>query len=178
MRDALAAASERHVEVGAALPAFLHLPMVADSEAKTARRVEDLLELLELTAFRDKFVSELSTGVRRIVELAAQMAARPKVLLLDEPSSGIAQRETEALVPALRRIQAELGCAVLLIEHDMGVLRRLAGRVLALDTGEVIAEGTPDQVLAHPAVLASYLGVETVDELDAATGPPSPSPAR
>ena len=88
------------------------------------------------------------------------MASGPKVLLLDEPSSGIAQRETEALVPALRRVQAELQCAVLLIEHDMGVVRRLADRVLALDTGEIIAEGTAAEVLAHPAVLASYLGVE------------------
>jgi branched-chain amino acid transport system ATP-binding protein len=98
------------------------------------------------------------------------MASGPKVLLLDEPSSGIAQRETEALVPALRRIQRELDCAVLLIEHDMGVLRRLADRVIALDTGEVVAEGTADEVLAHPKVLASYLGVEdvaAVEEIEA-----------
>jgi branched-chain amino acid transport system ATP-binding protein len=160
VHDALAAAYERHIDVGAPLPAFLHLPIVRDSEAKVDRRVEELLALLELGAYRDKFVSELSTGVRRIVELAAQMASGPKVLLLDEPSSGIAQRETEALVPALRRVQAELQCAVLLIEHDMGVVRRLADRVLALDTGEIIAEGTAAEVLAHPAVLASYLGVE------------------
>ena len=165
VRDALATAFERHLAVRAPLPAFLHLPLVADAEAKVDKRVEELLELLELGAYRDKFVSELSTGVRRIVELAAQMAAGPKVLLLDEPSSGIAQRETEALVPALRRIQRELDCAVLLIEHDMGVLRRLADRVIALDTGEVVAEGTADEVLAHPKVLASYLGVEDVADV-------------
>ena len=159
VRDALATAFERHVSVRAPLPAFLHLPLVRDAEEKVDRRVEELLELLELGSYRDKFVSELSTGVRRIVELAAQMASGPKVLLLDEPSSGIAQRETEALVPALRRIQRELDCAVLLIEHDMGVLRRLADRVVALDTGEVVTEGTADEVLAHPKVLASYLGV-------------------
>ncbi len=142
--------------------------MVADTERKVDRRVEELIELLELGAFRDKFVSELSTGVRRIVELAAQMAAGPSVLLLDEPSSGIAQAETEALVPALRRIQRELDCSVLLIEHDMGVLRRLADRVVALDTGEVVATGTPEEVLAHPRVLASYLGIteDAVDVLD------------
>ncbi len=167
VRDALATAFERHVDVKAPLPAFLHLPMVRDTEAKVDARVEELLALLELGAFRDKFVSELSTGVRRIVELAAQMASGPKVLLLDEPSSGIAQRETEALVPALRRIQGELGCAILLIEHDMGVLRRLADRVVALDTGEVVAEGTADEVLAHPRVLASYLGVSDPESLGA-----------
>ena len=162
VRDALATAFERHVAVRAPLPAFLHLPLVRDAEAKVDRRVEELLELLELGSYRDKFVSELSTGVRRIVELAAQMASGPKVLLLDEPSSGIAQRETEALVPALRRIQRELDCAVLLIEHDMGVLRRLADRVIALDTGEIVAKGTADEVLSHPKVLASYLGVEDI----------------
>ena len=166
VRDALATAFERHVDVGAPLPAFFHLPMVADTEKKVDKRVEELIELLELGAFRDKFVSELSTGVRRIVELAAQMAAGPSVLLLDEPTSGIAQRETEALVPALRRIQRELNCSLLLIEHDMGVLRRLADRVVALDTGRVVAVGTADEVLAHPKVLASYLGV-TEDEVEA-----------
>jgi ABC-type branched-subunit amino acid transport system ATPase component/sugar phosphate permease len=168
VRDALATAFERHVDVGAPLPAFFHLPMVADTEKKVDKRVEELLELLELGAFRDKFVSELSTGVRRIVELAAQMAAGPSVLLLDEPTSGIAQRETEAFVPALRRIQRELNCSLLLIEHDMGVLRRLADRVVALDTGQVVAVGTADEVLAHPKVLASYLGVseDQVDEVE------------
>jgi branched-chain amino acid transport system ATP-binding protein len=178
VRDALATAFERHVDVRAPIPAFFHLPMVRDTEEKVDHRVEELIELLELGAFRDKFVSELSTGVRRIVELAAQMAAGPKVLLLDEPSSGIAQAETEALVPALRRIQAELGCAVLLIEHDMGVLRRLADRVVALDTGRVVAVGTADEVLAHPAVLASYLGVPDPEELEAALEEELPTPRR
>ncbi len=168
VRDALATAFERHVDVSAPIPAFLHLPMVRDTEDKVDERVEELIELLELGNFRDKFVSELSTGVRRIVELAAQMAAAPKVLLLDEPTSGIAQRETEALVPVLRRIQRELGCALLLIEHDMGVLRQLADRVVALDTGKVVAEGTADEVLAHPRVLESYLGVSEADVLEAA----------
>jgi branched-chain amino acid transport system ATP-binding protein len=106
------------------------------------------------------------------------MASGPKVLLLDEPSSGIAQAETEALVPALRQIQAELGCAVLLIEHDMGVLRRLADRVVALDTGRVVAVGTADEVLAHPAVLASYLGVPDPEELEAALEEELPTPRR
>ncbi|HVM52164.1 MAG TPA: MFS transporter [Acidimicrobiales bacterium] len=156
--EALATALERHVEVRAALPAFFRLPVVADSEAAVTARVEELLAMFELAAFRDKFVSELSTGVRRIVEFAVQLASGPSVLLLDEPSSGIAQRETDALVPALRRVQDELGCAILLIEHDMSVVRRLADRVIALDAGRVVAEGTADEVLSDPRVMESYLG--------------------
>jgi ABC-type branched-subunit amino acid transport system ATPase component/MFS family permease len=156
--EALATSLERHIEVRAALPAFFHLPVVADSEAAVRKRVEELLELFELGAFRDKFISELSTGVRRIVEFAVQLGARPKVLLLDEPSSGIAQRETDALVPALRRVQDELECSILLIEHDMALIRKLSDRVLALDAGRVVAEGTADEVLSDPRVMESYLG--------------------
>jgi branched-chain amino acid transport system ATP-binding protein len=156
--EALATSLERHVEVKAPLPAFFHLPLVRDSEDKVAARVEELLSMFELGAFRDKFISELSTGVRRIVEFAVQLGAGPKVLLLDEPSSGIAQRETEALVPALRRMQEELSCSILLIEHDMSVVRRLADRVIALDAGRVVAEGTADEVLSDPRVMESYLG--------------------
>jgi branched-chain amino acid transport system ATP-binding protein len=170
VREALATALERHVEVRAALPAFLHLPVVADSEAAVQARVEELLAMFELGAFRDKFVSELSTGVRRIVEFAVQLAAGPKVLLLDEPSSGIAQRETEALVPALRRVQDELDCSILLIEHDMSLIRRLADRVIALDAGRVVTEGTPDEVLEDPRVMESYLGTSAPLEVERTAG--------
>jgi branched-chain amino acid transport system ATP-binding protein len=86
------------------------------------------------------------------------IAHRPKVLLLDEPSSGIAQRETEALAPLLLRIQQETGCSLLVIEHDMPLLTGLADRIVALELGRVITEGTPDEVISHPQVLASYLG--------------------
>jgi ABC-type branched-subunit amino acid transport system ATPase component len=156
--EALATALEQHVDVKSPLPAFFHLPVVIDSEEQVHQRVEELIALLDLGAFRDKFVSELSTGVRRIVEFAVQLAVEPSVLLLDEPSSGIAQRETDALVPALRRVQTELGCAILLVEHDMSVVRRLADRIVALDAGRVIASGSVDEVLDHPLVVESYLG--------------------
>ncbi len=158
VREAVATACEAEVEVRAVLPAVLHLPVVADSEAKVRRRAEDILGLLRLDHYGDKFVSELSTGVRRMVDLAIQLATRPRVLLLDEPSSGIAQRETEALGPILRDIRDHLDCSILVIEHDMPLVTGLADRLVALDTGRVITEGAPAAVLAHPEVVESYLG--------------------
>ena len=97
-----------------------------------------LLELLELGAYRDKFVKELSTGLRRIVDLACVLATEPKVLLLDEPSSGIAQAEAEGLAPLLRRIRYETGCSILIIEHDMPLISAVSDELLALDRGAVV----------------------------------------
>jgi branched-chain amino acid transport system ATP-binding protein len=140
------------------LSAALHLPTVFDSEEKVHRRVEELLELMGLDAFRTKFIHELSTGSRRIVDLACVVAHRPTVVLLDEPSSGIAQKETEALGPLLRRIREGLGAALVVIEHDMPLVTTLSDRMIAMDQGRVIAEGSPSEILVHPEVVASYLG--------------------
>src|SRR5262249_15291586 len=115
-------------------------------------------ELLGITDFRDKLVRELSTGSRRIVDLACVVAHGPSVLLLDEPSSGIAQREAEALGPLLLRIREQTGATLLVIEHDVPLLLGIADRVIALDLGEIIAEGAPDAVVNDPAVVQSYLG--------------------
>ncbi len=114
--------------------------------------------MMNLGAFRDKFVRELSTGSRRIVDLAMCIAHDPKVLLLDEPSSGIAQKETEALGPLLRTIQEETGCALLVIEHDMPLITGLSDRMIALELGAPIVEGTPTEVTTDPRVVSSYLG--------------------
>jgi ABC-type branched-subunit amino acid transport system ATPase component len=111
-----------------------------------------------LGAFRDKFVAELSTGSRRIVDLAMSIAHDPAVLLLDEPSSGIAQRETEALGPLLKRIQAETGCAMIVIEHDMPLITSLSDSIVALDLGAVLTQGPPARVLADERVVTAYLG--------------------
>ena len=156
--EAIAMGCEPQVAVRAALPAFLRLPVVEDSEADVEARVGELLDLLGLGDYREAFVGDLSTGTRRVVDVAVQLASRPFVLMLDEPSSGIAQRETEALGPLLLSVQAELDCSLLVIEHDMTLLSGLADRLVALDAGEVIAVGTPHDVLAHPAVVESYLG--------------------
>jgi ABC-type branched-subunit amino acid transport system ATPase component len=149
---------ERHIEVRDHLSSLLYLPAMQDSEADVAFTVNELIDLLNLHAFRDKFVSELSTGSRRIVDLAMSIAHDPSVLILDEPSSGIAQRETEALGPLLLSIKAETGCSMLVIEHDMPLITSISDEILALDLGAVVTRGTPDEVLNDPHVIESYLG--------------------
>ena len=156
----IAVALERHLEVRDPVAAALGLPSVGETEVEAAWKVKDLIELLGLEAFRNKFVAELSTGSRRIVDLAMSLAHRPSVLLLDEPSSGIAQRETEALGPLLLRIQREVGCSLLVIEHDMPLITSISDTMLALELGRVLTSGTPAQVVRDPSVVASYLGTD------------------
>lgn len=151
---------ERHLDTRDPIAAALLLPAVTDLESEIAWEVHELIELLGLGAFRNKFVSELSTGSRRIVDLAMAIAHRPDVLILDEPSSGIAQRETEALGPLLLRIKQEVGCALLVIEHDMPLITSISDTMVALELGQVIATGTPHEVVNHPQVVASYLGAD------------------
>ena len=140
--------------------AALHLPAAYESELAATERVDELIELMGLGAFREKLVSELSTGSRRIVDLACILAQDPSVLLLDEPSSGVAQRETEALAPLLLRVRDHTGCSLLVIEHDMPLLvvdLRRDGRARA---GRRHRPGTPTEVLEHPRVIESYLGTD------------------
>ncbi len=158
VEQTIAVSLERWVEVRDPIMAALHLPAVFDAEEKVRERVDELIDLLGLDAFRSKFVHELSTGSRRIVDLACLVAHRPTVILLDEPSSGIAQRETEALGPVLARIREELGASLVVIEHDMPLVTSIADRLLALDQGRVVTDGPPTEVLHHPEVVASYLG--------------------
>jgi branched-chain amino acid transport system ATP-binding protein len=158
VEQCIAVALDRWVAVKDPVQAALHLPAAFDAEQAVHRRVDELLDLLGLEAFRSKFVQELSTGSRRIVDLACLVAHRPTVILLDEPSSGIAQREAEALVPVLARIRDQLGASIVVIEHDMPLVTAVSDRLVALDQGRVVAEGGPADVLAHPAVVAAYLG--------------------
>jgi ABC-type branched-subunit amino acid transport system ATPase component/predicted MFS family arabinose efflux permease len=160
VHEAIAVALEQHVEVRDPVAATLHLPSVHDSEEHVRARVDELIDLLALDAYRDKFVRELSTGTRRVVDLACVLAQGPRVLLLDEPSSGIAQREAEALAPMLRRVRDELGASLLVIEHDLPLLGSISDRMIALDLGRVVAEGAPSEVVEHPDVVASYLGTD------------------
>jgi branched-chain amino acid transport system ATP-binding protein len=149
---------ERHLTERDHLAALLNLPAVQEQEEDVAFTVDDLIELMGLGAFRDKFVAELSTGTRRIVDLAMAIAHDPAVLLLDEPSSGVAQRETEALGPLLKLIQQEAGCSLLIIEHDMPLITSVSDRIIALELGAVLVEGPPQQVISDPLVISSYLG--------------------
>ena len=143
----------------------LWAPSVRRSETKIRQEVDDLLELLGLQANGETFVGELSTGMRRVVDVACVMAARPQVLLLDEPSSGLAQAETEALGPLLSRIVRETGCAMVVIEHDIPLVSRISDRLLAMHLGRVIAGGPPAEVLANAAVREAYLAAteETIN---------------
>ena len=125
-----------------------------------AERVDEVIGQLGLGAYAQRPIGELSTGTRRIVELACVLAQRPSLLLLDEPSGGVAQAETEALGPLLREVAADTGCTMVVIEHDMAMISSLCDRLVALELGAVIAEGKPAEVLSHPEVIASYLGAD------------------
>ena len=140
--------------------AALRLPASFESEIAANERVDELIALMGLSQFREKLVSELSTGSRRIVDLACVMAQQPRVLLLDEPSSGVAQRETEELGPVLRRVRDATGCSMIVIEHDMPLVSAISDELIALELGAVIAQGSPQDVLRHPRVIESYLGTD------------------
>lgn len=131
---------------------------VPGNERERRRRASDLLDLMGLGAYQGAQIRELSTGTRRITELACLIALSPSLLLLDEPSSGVAQRETEALGVLLRELNRELGLTMVVIEHDIPLIMGLADRVIAMDVGTVLADETPDAIQADPRVIASYLG--------------------
>ena len=151
-------ALERHLANRGPLAAALRLPASTDAEAAAALRVDKLVTALGRRAYCDTPCGELSTGTRRVVELACVLAQDPAVVLLDEPSAGLAQRETEALAGLLRTVRERAGCSMLVIEHDMALLSSLCERLVALELGAVIAEGPPAAVRHDPHVIASYLG--------------------
>jgi branched-chain amino acid transport system ATP-binding protein len=180
VEQTIAVALERHVATPDPLAAVLGSPATRMSERRVTERVEQLIELMGLDAFANKFVSELSTGTRRVVDLACTLAHEPKVILFDEPSSGIAQRETEALGPLLLDIRDKTGAALVVIEHDMPLVTTVSDRMIALELGRVIAEGTPADVVTHPQVVESYLGAsaEAINRSGAAALKPSGGKAR
>jgi ABC-type branched-subunit amino acid transport system ATPase component/ABC-type branched-subunit amino acid transport system permease subunit len=142
------------------VPSMLWLPPARRAErAKTAQAAE-LVGFLGLGRYADSFISSLSTGTRRIAELACLLALQPRVILLDEPTAGVAQRETEAFGPLLRRIAGELSATLVVIEHDMPLIMSISDRVYCLSAGQVIAEGDPAEVRSDPAVVAAYLGTD------------------
>lgn len=130
------------------------------TERQQAADAAELIDFLGLGRYADAYVAELSTGTRRIVELAALLALDARLLCLDEPTAGVAQRETEAFGPLIREIREELGASILIVEHDMPLILSISDRVYCLELGQVIAEGTPDEVRNDPAVIRSYLGTD------------------
>lgn len=121
-------------------------------------KVEEIIELLEIEHLRDALVGSLPHGVRKRVELGRALAMEPRVLLLDEPVAGMNQEETEDMVRYILDIHEQLGMTTVLVEHDMGVVMDISDRIAVLNFGELIAVGTPAEVSADDAVIASYLG--------------------
>jgi branched-chain amino acid transport system ATP-binding protein len=156
VRENISVFLERRAVKSAALAA-LWTPMERRAEERISARVDDLIDLLGLGAYAEKFVRELSTGTRRAVDMACVMAAEPKLLLLDEPSSGLAQAETEELGPVLARVAHDTGCGMLVIEHDLPLITSVSDRLVAMELGTVIAQGPTQQVVSDPRVLTSYL---------------------
>jgi ABC-type branched-subunit amino acid transport system ATPase component/ABC-type branched-subunit amino acid transport system permease subunit len=142
------------------IPALVGAPWVRTAERCSRQRALEIVEAFGLSPWADALTSELSTGMRRICDLAAQVATEPRLLLLDEPTAGVAQREAEAFGPLVRRIRDELDCSILVIEHDMPMLMGLCDRVYAMDAGTVIAVGSPQEIRENPSVIASYLGTD------------------
>ncbi len=138
----------------------LILPASTRRERKRASEATDLIDFLGLGRYADSYIADLSTGTRRIVELAGLLALGSRVLCLDEPTAGVAQRETEAFGPLMKEIRRELDAAMIIIEHDMPLIMSISDRVYCLELGTVIAVGEPDEVRNNPHVVASYLGTD------------------
>lgn len=142
------------------VPSMLGVPPSLELESRRKAEAAEFISFLGLGRYEDALISELSTGTRRIVELASLLAQDARLLLLDEPTAGVAQKEAEAFGPLIRRIQQELDATVLIIEHDMPLIMSISDRVYAMSAGRQIAEGTPEHVRKNPAVVAAYLGTD------------------
>jgi branched-chain amino acid transport system ATP-binding protein len=137
---------------------LLFLPSVRANEKIHRRRVEQVIEFLDLEPYRDKVISQLPYGVRKVIELARALCSEPKLILLDEPSSGLNVEETDDMSFWIRDMKSELGITVVMVEHDMTLVNRISDRVIALNYGRVLAMGTAAEVQHHPDVVAAYLG--------------------
>ncbi|QXC63063.1 ATP-binding cassette domain-containing protein [Aquihabitans sp. G128] len=158
VEEVLAIACDPAVRAVGVADAILATPAQRADEHAVRARVAELLDRFRLVPWRHLAIGDLSTGQRRIVDLAALVAVEPEVVLLDEPSSGLAQAEVAALGDLLAQLRRELGLTMVVVEHDVALIARLADRLVVLDQGAVIADGAPDEVLADPVVVAAYLG--------------------
>ena len=140
------------------LAEMLFLPSVKKREVEHREAVEKVIDFLDLQHARDAMVAGLPYGLRKVVELARALCTQPELLLLDEPSSGLNVEETDDMAFWIQDIRDELGITVLMVEHDMSLVSRVSDRVLAVNYGSRLAEGTPAEVQSHPDVIAAYLG--------------------
>jgi len=140
------------------LSELLFLPGVAKQELRFRQVVEDVIDLLDLQSYRDQVIGSLPYGVRKMVEVARALCIQPKLLLLDEPSSGLNPEETEDVAFWIEDINQDFGATIIMVEHDMNLVTRVSNRVMALADGAVLAVGSPEEIQNHPEVLRAYLG--------------------
>lgn len=133
-------------------------PSVARQELQFRKAVEDVIDLLDLQRYRNQVIANLPYGVRKMVEVARALCIEPRLLLLDEPSSGLNPEETEDVVFWIEDINEELGATIIMVEHDMNLVTNASNRVMAMADGSVVAIGTPKEIQNHPEVLRAYLG--------------------
>ncbi len=161
--DTLMVAQERHARRTSDLSGeLLRLPSARATERRSRTVAEAMVERMGLERYRQTYIGELSTGTRRVVELAAVLSQEPSVLLLDEPTAGITASETEAFAEVLRREIAGTGMSLLLIEHDIPTVTKLCDRIYVMEAGRPLTSGTPAQVAADDRVLHAYFGTATV----------------
>jgi len=139
---------------------LLFAPSSIGKERTKRAEAAELIDFLGLGRYADRFIAELSTGTRRIVELTSMLAVRPRVVCLDEPTAGVAQREAEAFGPLIKRIQRELDATLIVVEHDLPLIMSISDRIYCLEAGAVIADGSPEDVRANSLVVSSYLGTD------------------
>jgi ABC-type branched-subunit amino acid transport system ATPase component len=151
------------------LSTTLSLPWARRAERTKRQAVDRVIDSFGLARFRHHSTAHLSTGTRRVVDLASIVLAGPRLLLLDEPTAGIAQREAEAFIPLLRRLHEVTNSTILLVEHDVPLVFDLCSHIVVMQAGSVVAAGTPDEVRGDPRALAAYLGAS--DEAINVSGP-------
>ena len=139
---------------------LLFLPRVRREERAHRRQVEEVIDFLELAAYRDRMIQGLPYGVRKVVEIAQALVSQPRLLLLDEPASGLSVEETENMAWWIEDMQKDLGLTIVMVEHDMSLVSRVSDRVLAIAEGKPLAHGTPAEIQANPDVIRAWLGGE------------------
>jgi len=151
----------RHCHAHASFLAQLgFLPSARREEITHREKVEDVIAFLDLERYRDTLIANLPYGVRKVVELGRALCTEPRLLLLDEPSSGLNLEETEVMGFWIDDIKKDLGITVIMVEHDMNLVRQVSDRVMALNYGRMMALGTPAEVQSHPEVIRAYIGGE------------------